>query len=44
MRETGSEVGAIDVDLLLTWDVDILAAWAVDFDAGSRQLFADSDR
>ena len=44
MREAGSEVGAINVDLPLSGNVDVLAAWAVDLDAGGRQFFAYPDR
>ena len=43
MGETGTEVGSIDVQLLLPGSVDVLAARAVDFDAAGGQFFADTD-
>lgn len=33
VREAGTEVGSIDVDLPLAWDVNVLASGAVDLDS-----------
>lgn len=44
VREAGSEVGAVDVQLFLPWNVHVLASWAVDFDPRGRQFLRDADR
>jgi len=43
MRETGSEVCTIDIELLLSGQVNVDAARAVDFYTRSGKLFGDTD-
>lgn len=44
VRETGSEVGPVDIQLLLARYVDILTAGAVHFHSTRREFFAHANR
>jgi hypothetical protein len=43
MRETGSEVRSVNVELLLSRDIDVLAARAVDFDSRGGEFLRHSN-
>ena len=43
MRETSSEVGAVDIELLLSGQVNVDAAGAIDFHSRSGKFFRNAD-
>ena len=44
MRETGTKICAINIELLLSGQVDIDTARAIDFDSRSGKLLRNTDR
>lgn len=43
MRETRTEIGSIDIELLLSWSVNVLAPGAINFYAACGKFLADTD-